>query len=134
MHQSKIEPLHALKDRAYTIVAVEFGYPLANGNCGHVGICRIEDASIPGVANANKRKRCRRALALLSPKADGALHFFFPADNMLPCTAKAFFSHATFNIPADFDISPGLLSVERATILAGHYPIEKSDEGYLVVF
>ena len=122
----------------FITVSVEFGQRLANGNCGHVGICKIGDAALPGAAPQARKGRCRRAIAHISVGATGHPIFFFSKHKMLPCTARVFFRGPAFQIPEPFEL-PGtwqheLPQLQFSQLEAGTYPIEKYEAGFLIRF
>jgi hypothetical protein len=141
MYHTAVNQAHSdTASPAPLVVAVEFGQPLANGDCGHVGICRTEDIAYPGAGSGPcpSPKRCRHATALVSVGLRGHVEFLFLHDSMLPCTVRAFFDAEDFEIPGDYtlpehwqSLMPRLTSLQLA---AGRYPIEKSESGFLVRF
>jgi hypothetical protein len=120
------------------VIAVEFGQPLANGDCGHLGICRTEDIANPGPGLRRDLRRCRHATAIVSVGMGGRAEFLFYHDSMLPCTVSAFFGSGGFVLPGDYTLPEHwLLLMPRLTslqLLAGHYAIEKTASGFLVRF
>lgn len=130
-----IVPLQA---PAPLVVAVEFGQRLANGQCGHIGICNIADASLPGSAPYPRRRRCRQALAQLSVGGEGRAVLLFPYDKMLPCTARAFFRRPLFGMPISVELpvlwQEHLPELREFTLPAGQYPIWLTETGYLIRF
>ncbi len=120
------------------MVSVEFGQRLSNGNCGHVGICNIGDATLPGDAPIPRHRRCRQATAQISVGNDGHPIFFFSRDQMLSCTQRAFFSGSNFSIPAPFELpiqwQIELPQLQSPILASGQYKIEKYAAGFLIRF
>jgi hypothetical protein len=119
--------------------SVEFGQRLSNGNCGHLGICSATEAAIPGPSiAANKRHRCRSAIALVSLQPNGHVAFFFPKTGLRPCTIRAFLSDSHFLMPENFELPRHwqhyLPEMCEFTLYSGRYPIFKTELGFLICF
>ena len=136
--KTKSAASHIPRKAASIIVSVEFGQRLPNGNCGYIGICSTADATLPGWAPLPRHRRCSRAIAAVSACDEGRAIFFFPHNNMLPCTARAFFSGPTFLIPETYELpvqwQGDLPKLKSFTITAGQYLIEKNEMGFLIRF
>lgn len=122
----------------YITASVEFGQRLANGNCGHVGICNVSDAALPSDAPIQRRLRCRQAIAQIKANNEGRPIFFFPRDKMLPCTQRAFFRGASFLLPEAYVLpvqwQNQLPQLQSFMLTAGQYHIEKYAAGFLIRF
>jgi hypothetical protein len=136
--KTQIQASQSLENRDYIVANVEFGQRLANGKCGHVGICNVSDASLPNDAPLPRYRRCRQAVAHIKANHEGRPVFFFPKVKMAPCTQRAFFRSHTFMVTEAFELplqwqSP--LPQLRAFILEpGNYIIEKYDAGFMIRF
>ncbi len=122
----------------YITASVEFGQRLANGNCGHVGICNVSDATLPSEAPIPRHQRCRQAIAQIKANNEGRPIFFFPRDKMLPCTQRAFFRGASFLLPEAYVLpvqwQNQLPQLQSFMLTAGQYHIEKYAAGFLIRF
>lgn len=128
----------SLEQQDYIMASVEFGQRLANGNCGHVGICNVSDAALPSDAPIQRRLRCRQAIAHIQANNEGRPIFFFPRDKMLPCTQRAFFRGASFLLPEAYVLpvqwQNQLPQLQSFMLTAGQYHIEKYAAGFLIRF
>ncbi|MGI9159439.1 MAG: hypothetical protein ACR2K1_06775 [Saprospiraceae bacterium] len=121
---------------AVVMAGVEFGTLTQDGRCVNFGICKVttDQANIV----AFQKSRCRAARALIALDADARLQFYFPAADMLPCTARAIFAAGYFPVPSDF-VLPAELRAQLPQnaplrIAAGKYLIIKTTSGYRVQF
>jgi hypothetical protein len=118
------------------VAGVEFGTLTQDGRCVNFGICKVttDQANMA----AFRKSRCRAARALIALDTDARLQFFFPAADMLPCTARAIFVAGYFPVPSDF-VLPAELRAQLprhapARIAAGKYLIVRTTSGYQVQF
>ncbi|MCC7505029.1 MAG: hypothetical protein IT259_07005 [Saprospiraceae bacterium] len=119
-----------------TILAdIEFGTRNRDGDCVNIGICRIQ----PNVNSARpSHRRCPLVIGELSVGENGCLNIFFPHEGMLPCTARAFFSHWLFPLPVAYvlpeNILHALAGLQQTILPAGTYPIKRVEGGYMIHF
>ncbi len=137
-HKTQDQASQSLEQQDYIIASVEFGQRLANGNCGHVGICNVSDAALPSDAPIPRRQRCRQAIAQIKADKEGRPVFFFPRDKMLPCTQRAFFRGASFLITEAYGLplqwQNQLPLLQFFLLPVGQYHIEKFAAGFLIRF
>lgn len=121
---------------AVVVAGVEFGTLTQDGRCVNFGICKV--TTDQAKMDAFRKSRCRAARALIALDTAARLQFYFPAADMLPCTARAIFASGYFPVPSDFilpaDLCAQLPSNAPLRIAAGKYLICKTTSGYWVKF
>ena len=116
--------------RQWLLAEVVFGSP--KKRCAGVGICSMNPLS---TEPANSAFPCQKVLAQLSVQKPQRFILRLVKQGLCPNLAERQFPQNQFKLPRSFRIPDSIckrLKIQNASIPAGTYQVEESEEGYSI--